>query len=402
MTHTEDWLEAYLDCRKNKRGTVSAVEYEMICEERLVELKERINNRTYLPGRSICFVVRIPRYREVFAASFEDRIVHHYAALRLEPLFERVFNERTFNCRKGKGQLLGVRILIEDIRECSENYTKDCYVMKHDLSGFFMSINKAMLAGMIDTFIVENYKGEDIEDLRFICKVLIMHEPEKDCLRKSPDEYWEHLSANKSLFTNGEGLGIAIGNLFAQLFANFLLNAIDWLLERIIGEYHGRYVDDIYCVHKDKAVLLAAIPVLRDKLGRLGLRLNERKFYLQHYSKGVKFTGAVVMPGRIYSAMTTAEHFVRAVKRLDNAAFREDIEDIRTAVASVNSYLGILRHYDEYGMRRRVLNILHHDTYRYIYITDKFRNVVLKKRYREGYEIRRLVNLGDIDGALCA
>ena len=119
MITTDGILEAYYDCRRNKRTTASAIVYEMDYESKLIALRDRINARTYQPGKSICFVVTRPRYREVFAASFEDRIVHHYIALRLEPLFELVFSPRTFNCRKEKGQLYGAKMLQADIMECS-------------------------------------------------------------------------------------------------------------------------------------------------------------------------------------------------------------------------------------------------------------------------------------------
>ena len=127
MVTTAGLLEAYFDCRHRKRKTASAIVYEMDYESKLIALRDRINNRAYQPGKSICFVVTRPRYREVFAAAFEDRIVHHWIALRLEPLFEQVFSPRTFNCRKGKGQLYGVKMLYNDIIICSQNYTRDCY-----------------------------------------------------------------------------------------------------------------------------------------------------------------------------------------------------------------------------------------------------------------------------------
>lgn len=137
MIDFETMLEAYLDCRKRKRSTVGATEFELNYVRNLVELTNEVNSRQYRIGKSICFVVRYPRYREVFAGDFRDRIIHHYIALRLEPLFEQVFCDRTYNCRKGKGQLAGVTQLAEDIREESENYTQDACVMKLDLKGFF-------------------------------------------------------------------------------------------------------------------------------------------------------------------------------------------------------------------------------------------------------------------------
>ena len=204
MVLLEDMIEAYFDCRRKKRNTASALAYEINYEFNLLDLTRRINERSYTPGKSICFVVRRPRYREVFAAAFEDRIIHHYIGLRLTPLFEMVLGDRTFNCREGKGQLYGIRTLKDDIKACSENYTKDCYVMKLDLKAFFMSIDKRLLAKLIDDFVVRYYKGDDIEDVRFMCKTVIMHDPEKNCEKHSPEEYWKYLPKDKSLFTNGE------------------------------------------------------------------------------------------------------------------------------------------------------------------------------------------------------
>lgn len=56
-------------------------------------------------------MVHRPKLREVFAADFRDRIIHHIIMQRLEPLFEKFFIEDTFNCRKGKGVLYGVHKL---------------------------------------------------------------------------------------------------------------------------------------------------------------------------------------------------------------------------------------------------------------------------------------------------
>ena len=392
MVTTAGLLEAYYDCRRNKRKTASALVYEMDYESRLIALRDRVNTRTYQPGKSICFVVTRPRYREVFAASFEDRIIHHYIALRLEPLFEQVFCPYTYNCRKEKGQLYGINTLKQQIIECSDNYTTDCYIMKLDLSGFFMSIDKQILARLIDRFILDRYAGEDIEDLRYLCRVVIFHQPEKNCERHSPARYWDYLPPNKSLFTNGEGKGIAIGNLFAQLFANFLLNGLDWYLEELGIKYHGRYVDDFYCIHRDKAVLLSAVPKIRAKLGEYGLTLNEKKFYLQHYTKGVQFTGSIVKPRRSYTCNNTITNFVAAIRRLNNA---KDLRQIEHAICSINSYLGLIRHNNEYNTRKRVLSMIDRKAFEYIYIKGRYEIVALKNKYKKRIKTYKRIRDGD-------
>lgn len=341
-----------------------------------------VNSRQYKIGKSICFVVRYPRYREVFAGEFRDRVIHHYIALRLEPLFEQIFCDRTYNCRKGKGQLAGVTQLAKDIREESENYTKDAYVMKVDLNGFFMSIIKSKLAKMVDDFIVEHYEGDDKEDLRWLCNLVVMHRPELNCERRSPLWMWNFIPKEKSLFTNGEDRGIAIGNLFAQLFANFLLNTIDWKIDAVCVR-HNRYVDDISFVSKDKERLLSIVSMLRTELGKLGLRLNEKKFYLQHYSKGVQFTGAVIKPDRIYVANHTINSFAFSVESLGKAAEMGMIDDIKKNIASVNSYLGIMTHYNEYATKRRIMAKLPPKFYEYCYVEGHFDVVKLKYKYTE-------------------
>ena len=392
MVTTEGMLEAYYDCRRSKRRTASAIVYEMNYESNLIALRDRINTRTYQPGKSICFVVTRPRYREVFAASFEDRIVHHYIALRLEPLFELVFSPRTFNCRKGKGQLYGVKMLEADIKEASNNYTTDCYIMKLDLQGFFMSIDKSMLARMIDKFIVKYYKGNDSDDLRYLCQVVVLHCPEKNCERHSPREMWGHLPANKSLFTNGEGKGVAIGNLFAQLFANFLLNELDWYIEELGIKYHGRYVDDFYCIHKDKQVLLSAVPKIRAKLAELGLSLNPKKFYFQHYTKGVEFTGAVVKPYRTYCCNRVLTNFIAAVRKLNRS---KNIDDVTHAVCSINSYLGLLRQSNEYAQRLKILKMIEPRACKWIYIKGHYEVLCIKNQYKRNYMTQKRIRDGD-------
>jgi len=392
MVTTAGLLEAYYDCRRNKRKTASALVYEMDYESKLIALRDRINTRTYAPGKSICFVVTRPRYREVFAASFEDRIVHHYIALRLEPLFEQAFCPYTYNCRKGKGQLYGTNMLRQQIIECSDNYTTDCYIMKLDLRGFFMSIDKKILARLIDSFVDEAYQGDDKDDLRHLCQIVILHEPEKNCERHSPASYWNYLPANKSLFTNGEGKGVAIGNLFAQLFANFLLNSLDWMIEDLGIKYHGRYVDDFYMIHPDKTVLLSAVPKIREKLSELGLELNERKFYLQHYTKGIEFTGSIVKPNRVYTCNRTITNFIAAVRRLNKA---KDLRQAEHAVNSINSYLGLLRHNNEYNTRKRVLMMIESQAYEYVYIKKNYRILALKNKYKKRVQTYKRIRDGD-------
>lgn len=81
----------YRDCRRRKRGTANAQRYERRLLDRLVDTAEALQSRRYAPARSLCFVARQPKAREIHAADFSDRVVHHVLVPRLEALFEPVF-----------------------------------------------------------------------------------------------------------------------------------------------------------------------------------------------------------------------------------------------------------------------------------------------------------------------
>lgn len=374
-------FEAYYDCLRGKRRTAGAMEFFTDYQGELLDLADSINARTYRPSTSTAFVVSVPVRREVFAAAFRDRIVHHYLMLRLEPLFEKVFSNRTFNCRKGKGTLYGVRLLCDDIRKCSEEYTRDCWVMKLDIRGFFMSIDKDLLDGMLKRFIAERYHGGDKDDVLWLTHLTVMHCPQDDCVRKSPMAMWNDLPAEKSLFTNGGRRGLPIGNLSSQHFANFYLSPLDDYVEHTLCyRYYGRYVDDFYIVGTDRRKLLEDVGRIRDFLSeRLHLTMHPTKFYFQHYTKGVRFVGYVVRYDRILPGRRLLRHLHRKVDRLNAAhGYRE----VSESTERLNSYLGMMRHTLSYLVRKNALLRMSHKAWGRVYIKGSWRSVRVKRIWR--------------------
>ena len=88
---TLDLFQAYFDARKNKRNTINALAFEKHFEANIFELCEEIINKQYQPKPSICFVVDKPVKREIFAADFRDRVVHHFIYNYISPVFEKTF-----------------------------------------------------------------------------------------------------------------------------------------------------------------------------------------------------------------------------------------------------------------------------------------------------------------------
>lgn len=379
----EDLFEAYFSCRKNKRKTADALSFEVDFEEKFIQLWREINDGTYTPGRSVAFIVNKPVKREIFAAAFRDRVVHHLIINKLNPLFEKSFIYDSCSCRIGKGTHFGIKRVDRFIKQCSENYTKNCYILKLDISGFFMHINRELLFYRLLPFILYNYRGGERNRIIEICRAVIYNDPTKWCVIKGARADWDDLPKRKSLFHSPENCGLPIGNLTSQVFANFYLNPFDHFIKHTLRlRYYSRYVDDFIIVHEDKQFLLELVPQLEAFLRfELGLLLHPRKRYVQHYRRGIAYLGAYIKPGRVYIGSRTKGNFKDSLMRHNEIVRCRPpcLGELQKFMSSVNSYLGIMRHYNTFLLRRKILlSDVSGWWWKYVYVSGGYRKVSLR------------------------
>lgn len=359
MIELEELFEAYYDCRYNKRNTNNALAFEIDYESNLIQLQNDINDNNYQIGRSIAFIVNNPVKREIFAADFRDRIVHHFIINKLNPLFEKLFIYDSYSCRVGKGSHFGIQRLNNFIRKCSKNYTEDCYILKLDIRGFFMHINKNILFEKLENFINEKYLFDDKELILKLFNKVIFNDPTKNCVIKSIKNEWNDLPSDKSLFYSPSNFGLPIGNLTSQILANFYMNSFDHFVKHDLKiKYYGRYVDDFVIIHEDKEYLKSLINIFTKYLQKeLNLTIHPKKIYLQHYSKGVKFLGSVLKPNRIYIANRTKHNFYNSIQKQNLVVIdhKPSKKEIINFLCSMNSYLGMMKHYSTYNIKMNII-----------------------------------------------
>jgi hypothetical protein len=196
---------------------------------------------------------------------------------------------------------------------------------------------------------------------------------------------WAGLPKDKSLFHAQPNCGLPIGNLTSQLFGNVYLNEFDHFVKRDLRiRYYGRYVDDFILIHRDMGYLKSLIPAIKTYLAeQLELRLHPRKVYLQHYSKGVKYLGAVIKPHRIYIANRTKGNFYEAIQRQNRVArdHKPSQEERERFLSGMNSYLGIMKHYKTYKTRKAMLfNNLSGWWWNHVYLSGEIGKFVLKQK----------------------
>lgn len=331
----QDVFKAYIDCRRSKRNSRSAIAFETRFEERLHDLLCELNDGTYEVSRSEVFVVEHPKPREIWAAQFRDRIVHHLIFNDIGKYFEARFIEDTFSCIKGRGTLAASNRLTEMHRRATNNYSKDCWYLQFDIKNFFVSINKDILWSQLEREI-----GADSLTAR-LTKQVIYNDPTESPVIKPNSRFWL-VPTHKSLWHSGKNRGLPIGNLTSQFFSNVYMDDFDKFVKHTLkARHYVRYVDDAVILGSDRAELEWMLEQIRVFLrDRLAIEIHPEKWAIKRASQGINFVGYIVKPYRRYTRRSTVEAAKRAARS--------------GSVESINSYLGLMRHSASHRIRRAI------------------------------------------------
>ena len=375
-----DLHQAYYDARRHKRQKPYQQHFERHVEANLSALCDELWLHRYAPQPSTCFIITDPKRREVFAAQFRDRIVHHLYYNYVHEMLERTFIHDSYSCIKHRGTHYGIARLERHIRRESQNYTVPCYVLKMDISGYFMHIDRQRLLDItlrqLRRMATHKIGGRssvpsnacvtpgteslppavrwrdrvDLEFVEYLTRTVIMQDPTRHCHRRGTLLDWHGLPPGKSLFFSPSGCGLPIGNLTSQLFSNVYLNELDQFMKRQLGcRHYGRYVDDFFVVSADRAWLLSlAGPVTAFLSEHLGLAVNQGKTVVCDVRQGVTFLGAYLKPRRRLVSGGTLERMKRRLPALSDAIAPAALR------SRLNSMLGLLSHYRSYRLRRRL------------------------------------------------
>jgi RNA-directed DNA polymerase len=336
-------FEAYYDCRKRKRNTVSALEFEVELEGNLMTLFGELRSGSWEPSPASVFVVKRPKPREVWAAAFRDRIVHHLVYRAVGPLFERAFIHDTCASIKGRGTLYAADRLYAHLRSATQTWSVPAFYLKADIANFFGSIDQGILFDKL----TRRIRDTTMLDL---CRKLVFQDVRRDAVIRCSDADLRLVAPHKSLFRGRQGVGLPIGNLSSQFFANVYLDGLDQMVKRKLRfPHYVRYVDDFVIIDPSPKTLLAAADAIRDHLGADGMRLAESKTYVAPVEKGVDFVGHVMRPWR-RSARAGVHR--NALKRLETVPAAE-------LPTQTNSYLGLYKHVGNRAQITQIARIAH-------------------------------------------
>ena len=341
-----DLVKAYKDCRRHKRNTNCAVEFEFELEKNLLSLYDDLKSGRYEIGGSTCFIVLKPKPREVWAASFRDRIVHHLVYNAVCDRFYRRFISDTYSCIPDKGSLKGARKLSRYIQAVTDNYKSEAYFLKADIKNFFVSIDKNVLFSLLSKLINEQW-------ILNLLRLIVFDNPKNHVIIKSPKKKFLKLPPHKSLWNTPADKGLPIGNLTSQFFSNVYLNVLDQFIKHSLKcRYYCRYVDDFVILDKSASNLNYYHKAVTDFIkNNLKLDLHQNKKTINKTFTGVDFVGFTVKHNRIFLRQNTIRRMFRLFYNLPGSFLKKNFS--RTFHA-VNSYMGFLRSTNGFRLRKKL------------------------------------------------
>ena len=131
-------LAAAHRARRGKRDRVVVARFVFSLEPNLLRLQEELCSGSYRMRPYRTFVIREPKRRQICAAHFRDRVVHHAICGVLDPIFESSLIGDTFACRRGKGTHSAVRRM----QQFSRRFR---YVLTCDVRRYFESVDHEVL-----------------------------------------------------------------------------------------------------------------------------------------------------------------------------------------------------------------------------------------------------------------
>jgi hypothetical protein len=314
--------DAYASCRRRKRNTINALRFESFLLDNLVSLGETLADGTYKPARSVCFVAKQPKHREIFAADFRDRVVHHLLVPQIEKIFEPKFIHDSYACRKDKGTHAAVARLQSFMNRITKGGRIAARFMQLDIRSFFMSIDREILLRILAKNIrkasynkiplnpplqkgehachptlEKGGKGGFSDALLWLTETIVRQDCTKNFTYKGDPRLLKGIPPHKSLFHIPACKGLPIGNLTSQFFGNVYLNELDQFVKHEMKvRYYLRYVDDFILLDPSRERLLE----MKEKIGefleeRLALSLKA-EFMLKRVSEGANFLGYIVRP----------------------------------------------------------------------------------------------------------
>ncbi|MCK5822918.1 MAG: RNA-directed DNA polymerase [Bacteroidales bacterium] len=271
---------AFYKARKGKDAKQEIIEYSNNLDENLLSLQSQILSANVRVGNYHFFTIYDPKERQICAASFSERVLHHAIMNVCHPVFEQQQIFDSYATRINKGTYAA-------LHRAEYFQNKYQWFLKLDIRKYFGSIDHNIL------FILLQQKFKDHQLLQIFKQIIGSYETEQ----------------NK---------GLPIGNLTSQYFANYYLSFADRFIKQELKiPAYVRYMDDMVLWSNSKDHLLKAGKVTTMFLSeKLALKL--KTYDLNINTHGITFLGYRIFKDKIRLSARSKKRFITKTKQYEN------------------------------------------------------------------------------------
>lgn len=337
-------LEANRNARKGKRYRAEVMGFTARLEDNLFVIQQGMTDGSYELGPYRKLWVYVPKKRLVMALAYPDRIVQWSLYQYLNPIYDKLFIEDSYACRVGKGSHKAAKRLQYWMRQVDRKPGPGWYCLKLDISKYFYRVNHEKLLSILERRI------KDPDMMAFIQGVVnSTAEPFGLPRGRTP----ENTAPEEWLY----GVGMPIGNLTSQLFANIYLNELDQYCKHVLKiHFYIRYMDDVIILAQDKETLQRWKATIAAFLrNELALDLND-KTSIRPIRQGVEFVGVRIWATHMKLRKSTVRRLKREVRKISALYAAGDMsrEGFERRVSSIR---GLLKHTESESLRWRLNEI---------------------------------------------
>ena len=281
ISEFENLRLAFHKAARGRRGQAVVRQFAASLDQRIATMSVAIAEGTFPIGRFQQFLIRDPKERVITAPCFDERVLHHAIMNICEPVMDRWLIDDTFACRTGKGRERAIQRAQYFARNAA-------WSLKLDVRRFFDSVPHATLMMLLER------RFKDRRLLELLTRIITAYRGEL-------------------------GIGLPIGSLTSQHFANFYLGWLDRFVKESLGvREYVRYMDDMILWHDDlgqlRAIQQRCSEFARDRLG-----LEFKPSDVRRASAGVEFLGCRLWPTHVELNRRSKRRWRRRVKVLARA-----------------------------------------------------------------------------------
>lgn len=337
ITAFENLYTAYRSAAKGKRFRKEVLAFSDNLEASLFDLQRDLLQGTYEVGGYREFYVYEPKKRLVMALPFRDRVAQWAVYQVVNPLFAKKYIEDSYACIDGRGIHAAAKRIRYFAQLVTHQNNGGGYALKLDISKYFYRINHDVLMTMLRRWFA------DRELLDLLERIIRSAVPFGLPAGASPGEV-------ERIY----GVGMPIGNLTSQMFANLYLNDVDQYIKRELRAHcYVRYMDDMVILSGSKQQLHEYRHKIEAFLNEsLKLDLNN-KTVIRPLTLGIDFCGYRIWDSHIILRKPTALKMRRRLRKLqkDYAAGAVEWPEVKMSLASYN---GMLKHCDSYRLTFKI------------------------------------------------